>query len=72
MYLVFLKTDDRQTDRLIHDTLNVYAIPCIIYTNLWFYCFQNFILFGFPILQFLADEGYTRNESCALNLISAF
>ena len=31
-------------------------------------------LFGFPIFQFWAspDEGYSRNVSCALNLISTF
>ena len=30
--------------------------------------------FGFPIFPFLAspDEGYSRNASCAMNLISTF
>ena len=34
-------------------------------------CFK---LFGFPIVRFSAsrDEGYSRNVSCSLNLISTF
>jgi hypothetical protein len=41
-------------------------------STLWFYCSQNFKLFVFPICRFWVspDEGYSRNASCALNLIS--
>ena len=40
---------------------------------LWFYCSQNFKLFGFPIFDFRHTwRGYSRNASCALHLISRF
>jgi hypothetical protein len=41
---------------------------------LWFYCSQNLKLFGFAICRFWVYlmKGYSRNASCALNLIYTF
>ena len=52
-------------------TLADFGYPVL---SLWFHCFQNFKLLGFAIFRFRVYlmNGYFRNVSCALSLLSMF
>ena len=54
-------------------TKNMPVFGCPVWV-LWFYCSQNLKLLGFAICRFWVYlmKGYSRNSSCALNLIYTF